>query len=92
MSCISDKLVIFSVYEFLKFHQCAILCCTSGSYNTVSICHIYTYINIHPPHTHTHTHTHTQTEAHTRTHARFKFFNENIRVLCIINDLFQFGL
>ena len=64
VSCISDKLFMFSVYELLKLRQYGIMCCACGSYNIVLICHIYTYINIrtHNTHTHTHTHTHARTQ------------------------------
>ena len=57
----NDKRFRFSVYEFLKFRQYAILCTR------------YTYINTHThPHTHanTHTHTNTHTDAHTWIHTR----------------------
>ena len=60
VSCISDKLFMFSVYELLKLRQYGIMCCACGSYNIVLICHIYTYINIRTHNTHTHTHTRTQ--------------------------------
>ena len=65
VSCVSDKIFKFSVFELLKFHLSAILPCTCGSYNIVLICHFLC--------THTHTHTHTCTQA------KFKFFNESIR-------------
>ena len=68
VSCVSDKLFKFSVYELLKFHLYAILPCTCGSYNIVLICHfLCTHTHIHT-HTHTYTHTHTHTDTHTHIH------------------------
>ena len=74
-----DKLCEFSVYELSKLRQYVILCCASGNYNIVFICHFYSFMDTH---THTHTHRDTHTDIHTHIHTHMQnssFFNENIR-------------
>ena len=70
MSCISDKLFKFLVYELLKLRQYAILFCTSGNYNFLNyndasfdLSHLYIHQHARA---HTHTHAHTHIHAHAK--------------------------
>ena len=62
MSCISDKLLKFSIYELLQLHQFVILCCICGYFSIFLIFYIYTNINIPESAC---AHTQAQTHAHT---------------------------